>query len=172
MSCLFVPFGKRLPSFGGTYLEASLGPRVEARSYKWGHETFKSCLAKHLVLICPEWPELRVLPDRSSRIFNLCVATVYFLDSSDRISRGSNTGERENILFTLFVCCHSKIEMIECLLGWRRPCQCPRPALSGFTKDSLKEHPAWRRLRMTIIHKLLSPDGLSYIYRILCGDLV
>ena len=105
-------------------------------------------------------------------VYNLYVATVYFLDSSDRISRGSNTGERENILFTLFVCCHSKIEMIECLLGWRRPCQCPRPALSGFTKDSLKEHPAWRRFRMIIIHKLLSPDGLSYIYRILCGDLV
>ena len=89
---------------------------------------------------------------RGTLLHCLRVATVYFLDSSDRISRGSNTGERENILFTLFVCCHSKIEMIECLLGRRRPCQCPRPALSGFTKDSLKEHPAWSRFRMIIIH--------------------
>ena len=32
--CLFVPFGKRIPSFGGTCLEAPLGPRVEARSFK------------------------------------------------------------------------------------------------------------------------------------------
>jgi len=51
MSCLFVPFGKRLPSFGGTCLEAPLGPRVEARSFKWGHETFESCLPKHFLSV-------------------------------------------------------------------------------------------------------------------------
>ena len=43
---------------------------------------------------------------------------------------------------------------------------------SQVSQVSLKEHPARSRFRMIIIHKLLSPDGLSYIYIILCGDLV
>ena len=44
----------------------------------------------------------------------------------------------------------------------------PTSTLS-FTKDSLKEHPAWSRFRMINIHILSSPVGLVYSHKYCVG---